>query len=241
MEERALDRRTCLLRLARSDAADRYDATASMRRGSAVRAQRTISIAQSRPSGCRSAGSLSLPATSRRAIALATRHKPGRRPADERSATQAIATRPSAGRSQRRKSITRGERTARSQCLRTRSTAGPRVSRLVDGFRVLEAGALSVAPRHREQPRGRETIPWLVLSETGSATAGGVATALVLATSRHLASTRRVEFGRGALAGRVRAFRALQGMRPRRGPKAGFGAWDQSFSTPRGPTALHRI
>jgi hypothetical protein len=28
LEERALDRRTCLLRLARSDAADRYDATA---------------------------------------------------------------------------------------------------------------------------------------------------------------------------------------------------------------------
>jgi hypothetical protein len=153
-----------------------------------VRAQRTISIAQSRPSGCRSAGSLSLPATSRRAIALATRHKPGRRPADERSATQAIATRPSAGRSQRRKSITRGERTARSQCLRTHSTAGPRVSRLVDGFRVLEAGALSVAPRHREQPRGREAIPWLVLSERSSPGDPSKAAALVRSIQEFVAS-----------------------------------------------------
>ena len=32
------------------------------------------------------------------------------------------------------------------------------------GFCVLEPGALSVAPGHREQPRGRDTIPWSFLS-----------------------------------------------------------------------------
>ena len=46
------------------------------------------------------------------------------------------------------------------------------------------------------------------LSHTGSATAGGMAAALMLATSRLLARTGRPEFGRGALAGVERGFRA---------------------------------
>jgi hypothetical protein len=48
------------------------------------------------------------------------------------------------------------------------------------------------------------------MSDTGSATAGGMAAALMLATSRLLASTGRLEVGRGALAGVERAFRAKE-------------------------------
>ena len=49
------------------------------------------------------------------------------------------------------------------------------------------------------------------MSDTGSAIAGddsGMAAALMLATSGLVASTGRPEFGRGALAGVERAFRA---------------------------------
>jgi hypothetical protein len=56
-------------------------------------------------------------------------------------------------------------------------------------------------------------VPWLVVSDTGSATAGAIAAPLMLATSRLLASTGRPEFGRGALAGVERAFRAQGGVR----------------------------
>jgi hypothetical protein len=51
----------------------------------------------------------------------------------------------------------------------------------------------------------------LDLSDTGSATAGGVAAALVLATSGFRASTGRAELGRGALAGVERGFSAHAG------------------------------
>ena len=50
-----------------------------------------------------------------------------------------------------------------------------------------------------------------VVSDTGSATAGGVAAALMLATSRLLASTGRPQFGRGSPAGVERASRARCG------------------------------
>ena len=49
------------------------------------------------------------------------------------------------------------------------------------------------------------------LSATGSATAGGAATALVLATSRRVASTGRFELGGGPIVGEMRAIRANQG------------------------------
>ena len=49
------------------------------------------------------------------------------------------------------------------------------------------------------------------LSDTGSATAGGAATALVLATSRRVASTGRFELGGGPIVGEMRAIRANQG------------------------------
>jgi len=55
-----------------------------------------------------------------------------------------------------------------------------------------------------------DSIAWPRLSDTGSATAGGMAAALMLATSRLLASTGRPEFVRGALAGVERVFRAEQ-------------------------------
>jgi hypothetical protein len=72
-----------------------------------------------------------------------------------------------------------------------------------DGSALPSAGESSHA--------GVRRVTWLRLSDTGSATAGGVAAALMLATSRLLASTGRPKFGRGALAGVERAFRALQG------------------------------
>ena len=49
------------------------------------------------------------------------------------------------------------------------------------------------------------------LSDIGSATAGGAATALVLATSRRVASTGRFELGGGPIVGEMRAIRANQG------------------------------
>jgi hypothetical protein len=49
--------------------------------------------------------------------------------------------------------------------------------------------------------------------DTGSATAGGAATALVLATSRHVASTGRFELGGEAVEVAVRAIRATGGRR----------------------------
>jgi hypothetical protein len=70
---------------------------------------------------------------------------------------------------------------------------------------------------------------WLPLSDTGSATAGGMAAALMLATSRLLASAGRPEVGRGALAGVERAFRANRvswraAVELRRNTNAGLGS-----------------
>jgi hypothetical protein len=59
--------------------------------------------------------------------------------------------------------------------------------------------------------RADEWTAWLPVSDTSSATAGGMAAALMLATLRLLASTERPEFCRGALAGVERAFRAERG------------------------------
>jgi hypothetical protein len=57
---------------------------------------------------------------------------------------------------------------------------------------------------------------WLPVSDTGSATAGGMAAAPMLAASRHLASTARPKFAHGALAGVERAFCALPDAGPSR-------------------------
>src|SRR5450755_1433478 len=69
---------------------------------------------------------------------------------------------------------------------------------------------------------GRDPLPlsrghqahgvWLVVSDTGCATAGWVAAALMLATSGPLASTERAELGRPALAGVERTLRGLGGV-----------------------------
>jgi hypothetical protein len=73
----------------------------------------------------------------------------------------------------------------------------------------------------------------LPLSDTGSATAGGVAAALMLATSGLLASTGRAALDRGALAGVEHAFRAERDVRrpwrdARRRVKAGLADHDAS-------------
>lgn len=63
----------------------------------------------------------------------------------------------------------------------------------------------AIASDHVEERHGVSRplggVALLDLSDTGSATTAGTATALVLATFGYLASTRRAELGRGALAG----------------------------------------